>query len=205
MSNILTCQNSDYLINNQGFCVDYQYNDFISAIKPYRLYRFLTDLENVINSEVNQEKIVKLLIPKVRTLLIESEWLQFAYTPANNQLGWSVNTLYQEPDYPITVQMVTWLSQQKSPIHNHATWGIVAIISGAEKNTFWHQSSEENDLDYRGEKILLAGDIVGFTDQMIHQVEVIEDEPVISFNIYGVTDFSQRFEFDLVNKTKKLF
>ncbi|MBF2056321.1 MAG: cupin [Cyanobacterium sp. T60_A2020_053] len=205
MKNTTIYQNNDYLVNSQGMLIDYKYDDFVSVIKPYRLYRFLTDLEDVIKTEVNQEEIIKLLIPKVRTLLIESEWLQFAYTPAHNQLGWSVNTLYEEPDYPITIQMVTWLPQQKSPIHNHATWGIVAIISGAEKNTFWHESNEESSLDYMGEKILLAGDILGFTDQMIHQVEVIEDEPVISFNVYGITNFSQRFEFDLINKTKKLF
>jgi len=31
----------------------------------------------------------------------------------------------------------------------------------------------------------------------IHQVEALGDDPTISFNLYGVTDYDQRFEFDV--------
>jgi len=39
----------------------------------------------------------------------------------------------------------------------------------------------------------------------IHQVEAIGDQPTISFNVYGETNYDQRFEFDFKHKTAHLF
>jgi predicted metal-dependent enzyme (double-stranded beta helix superfamily) len=39
----------------------------------------------------------------------------------------------------------------------------------------------------------------------IHSVESIGNEATITFNLYGVTDFSRRYEFDRVNHTAKKF
>ena len=39
----------------------------------------------------------------------------------------------------------------------------------------------------------------------IHSVESLGDEPTITFNIYGETNFSQRFEFDTLTNTAKNF
>ena len=119
----------------QGFSDDQWFLE--QSSNPYRLYRFLTDLEDIITNETQESIIVRKLIPKVRRLLTESEWIQMEYTVPDPQVGWSVNTIYDEPDFPLTVQMVTWLPGEVTPIHNHATWGIVAIIAGTEKNTFW--------------------------------------------------------------------
>jgi predicted metal-dependent enzyme (double-stranded beta helix superfamily) len=116
--------------------------------------------------------------------------------------------LYKEPNFPLTVQMVTWLPGNVSPIHNHATWGIVALISGEEKNTFWRCSptpQSPNRIELVGEKILLPGDIIGFMPDTIHSVESIGDEPTISFNVYGITNFEERFEFDPLKHTATNF
>jgi predicted metal-dependent enzyme (double-stranded beta helix superfamily) len=39
----------------------------------------------------------------------------------------------------------------------------------------------------------------------IHHVEAMGDEPTISFNLYGETNYNQRFEFDSVQGTAKNF
>ncbi|WP_293073370.1 hypothetical protein [Moorena sp. SIO4A5] len=75
-----------------------------------------------------------------------------------------------------------------SPIHNHGTWGVVAVISGQEKNTFWRRTDDPDFCDrieQVGEKILFPGDIISFTSDGIHSVEAMGDEPTITFNIYG--------------------
>ena len=41
--------------------------------------------------------------------------------------------------------------------------------------------------------------------EAIHSVEALGEEPIITFNIYGETDFSQRFEFDTLTNTAKNF
>ena len=198
-----------YFVADDGIPEGYVDDQFSinESENPYRLYRFLTDLEDILTQEDNEATIVKRLIPKVRKLLIESEWIQFAFTHPDPQLGWSVNTLYDEPDYPITVQMVTWLPGQASPIHNHGTWGIVAIISGTEKNTFWQLDPNQGDYAIKPsrEQILEAGDIIGFSSNAIHQIEALEEEAVISFNIYGIADYANRFEYDRKAQTATSF
>ena len=199
---------NSYLVDKNGNFNSYFFSDLLSSENTYRLYRFLTELEDTINNYQNEEEILKIIIPKVRKLLIQSEWIQFEYILPNPEIGWSVNTLYDEPDFPLTIQMVTWLPGQISPIHNHGTWGIVAIISGTEKNTFWQKySTPDSDcaIEYVSEKVLSPGDIMGFTSDAIHQVEVMGDEPVVSFNIYGITDYTSRFEFDPIKQTATNF
>ncbi|MEL6320764.1 MAG: cupin, partial [Cyanobacteria bacterium J06626_14] len=56
-----------------------------------------------------------------------------------------------------------------------------------------------------GEQYLVPGDIIGFTPNAIHCIEAISDEPTISFNLYGVTDYPNRYQFDVTNHTASKF
>jgi predicted metal-dependent enzyme (double-stranded beta helix superfamily) len=203
MSNMNENDNN-YIVTDDSICQNYSFSDSSFSTIPYRLYRFITEIEDTINRHFKEEEIIKILIPKVRKLLTESDWIQFEYSIPDVNIGWSVNMLYDEPNFPLTIQMVTWLPEQISPIHNHGTWGIIAILSGEEKNTFW-QKDDNNVVKKIGEKTLSAEDIIGFTSNAIHQVKVMGDEPVISFNLYGITDFKSRFEFDFIKQTAKNF
>ena len=105
--------------------------------------------------------------------------------------------LYREHEYPLTVQMVAWAPGTQSKIHNHATWGIVAMVGGQEKNIFWQQSPEDPKVIAQvGEQMIYAGDIIGFTGNAVHRVAPVGDEPTVSFNLYGVTDRSSRYKYD---------
>ncbi|MEM9508650.1 MAG: cupin [Cyanobacteria bacterium P01_E01_bin.35] len=175
---------------------------------PYRLYRFLTDLEDVLLDIPDDRDRLQAIMPLVRNLLTSSYWLQMEYDQPSPKTGWSVKTLYREPDYPLTVQMVAWKPGTSSPIHNHGTWGIVALIDGTEKNRFWKRSPTAefpDKLELVGEQILQPGEIIGFTPGAIHSVESIGDEPTISFNLYGKTDYPQRYQFDIIEHTAKNF
>ena len=175
---------------------------------PYRLFRFLTDLEDILlNTEDNRDRLMAIM-PLVRHLLTSSYWLQMEYDPPSPKTGWSVKTLYREPEYPLTVQMVAWKPGTTSPIHNHATWGIVALIDGIEKNRFWKRSptAEFPDrLELVEEQILQPGEIIGFMPGAIHSIESMGDEPTISFNLYGKTDYARRYQFDNIKHTAKKF
>ena len=176
--------------------------------EPYRLYRFLTDLEDILLNIPDDRDRLKAIMPLVRHLLTTSYWLQMEYDQPSPKTGWSVKTLYREPEYPLTVQMVAWKPGTTSPIHNHGTWGIVALIDGTEKNRFWKRSPTAefpDKLELVGEQILQPGEIIGFLPGAIHSVESMGNEPTISFNIYGETDYSQRYQYDTVKNTAKNF
>lgn len=229
----------DWLVTEDGRCEACQISASLSnrelLAKPYRLYRFLTDLEDILKQIKDDRRRLEAIRPLVRRLLMSSYWLQTRYLPPDPKLGWSVLKLYDEPYFPFTVQMAAWLPGKVSPIHNHATWGVVALISGLEKNVFWQRSPSERvapqlsvgpvsgsrgysggssgklqpdrapkgfskeltqdhqpaqELDQNQVKpvstrVLVPGDVIGFTPEVIHSIETTGDKPTITFNVYG--------------------
>ncbi|MDJ0903607.1 MAG: cupin [Xenococcus sp. MO_188.B8] len=199
---------SNWIIDNDSSRQTYATLEPDLPEQPYRLYRFLTDLEDILLTIPDDRDRLKAIFPLVRKLLMSSYWLQMEYHTPNPETGWSVNTLYKEQDYPITIQTVAWLPGNVSPIHNHATWGIVALIDGQEKNRFWKRSPDKeypHKIELIDEYNFIPGDIIGLMPDAIHSVEPLGEEPTITFNIYGETDFSQRYEFDSVKYTVKNF
>jgi predicted metal-dependent enzyme (double-stranded beta helix superfamily) len=191
----------NWLVNETGICENLLVPSTTAnpAENCYRLYRFLTDLEDILTTVPSDRHRISAICPLVNRLLSESYWWQVPEEPADPELGWGVQTLYDEPFFDLTVQLVTWLPGSVSEIHNHATWGIIAIISGSEKNTLWQRSPTPDHPDKImrvGEQVVEAGDMIGFLPDAIHQIEVLGEEPTISLNLYGKTDYDARFEFD---------
>ncbi|MBE9101707.1 cupin [Vacuolonema iberomarrocanum] len=198
----------DWLVQENGNCIALDVAELEIPETPYRMYRFLTEVEDILAAEPDDGRRIEAIAPLVRKLLNSSYWLQFEFVQPKPNPGWSVRFLYQDHQFPLTVQMVAWLPGQPSPIHNHGTWGIVAIVNGQEKNRFWRKAptSEHPDrIELVGDRTLSPGDLISFLPNAIHSVEPLGDESAITFNIYGVTDFKQRFEFDAKNHTAKLF
>ncbi len=191
---------SDWLVNETGQCQPLPpMNCEIVPTKPYRLYRFLTDLEDLLETVDEHPTLLGSVCWLTRQLLSSSPWLQMSALEPDPETGWSVLSLYDEPDFPLTVQLVSWSPGSTSPVHNHATWGAVAILSGYEKNIFWQHAPDAiapNRVEPVAEKIFAPGEIITFLPPSIHSIVALGDEPTISFNIYGETAYEQRFEFN---------
>ena len=187
----------NWLVTDDGTCTEFGSIETEPPEQTYRMYRFLTEMEDILAAEPDDAKRVQALIPRVRKLLISSYWLQLEHKPPSEKTGWSGNFLYREHEYPLTVQMVAWAPGTQSKIHNHATWGIVAMVGGQEKNIFWKQAADDpKTITEVGEQTLYPGDIIGFTSTAVHRVAPMGDEPTISFNLYGITDRSSRYKYD---------
>jgi predicted metal-dependent enzyme (double-stranded beta helix superfamily) len=201
-------ESSDWLVTENGDCLACNLQESETSTGYYRLYRFLTDVEDILESTKDDRQRLEQIRPLVRRLLTSSYWLQGEYREPNPDTGWSVLMLYDEPEFSLTVQTVVWLPGRVSPIHNHAAWGVVALISGEEKNTFWRRTMDSefpDRIEKVGEQVLVPGDIISFMPDAIHHVEVMGEEPTITFNLYGKTDYQQRFEFDPITHTAKNF
>ncbi|NJL62346.1 MAG: cupin [Methylacidiphilales bacterium] len=197
----------DWLVTDDGKCKAWEESagNLELSIGQYRLYRFLTNLEDILHKFKSDRDRLQAICPLVRQLLTSSEWLQGEYLEPDPETGWSVLTLYDEPDFPLTVQTVAWLPGRVSPIHNHATWGVVALISGEERNTLWRRTGNNGGIEKVGDIILTPGEIITLMPDAIHHVEALGEEPTISFNLYGETNYEQRFQFDPVSGSAKNF
>lgn len=172
--------------------------------RPYRLYHFLKDLDEVLERYVQDYKRLQAISRLSQRLLHHATWLKEACPLPDPNVGWSVMMLYDDPTYVQTVQLVGWAVGSVSPVHNHATWGVVALLQGQEKNTFWQQD-EQGAVHQVGELVLNAGDILCLASDAIHHVEVLGDQPTYSLNLYGETRFSERYQFDPVAQTYQKF
>ena len=200
--------NYNWLVTDDGQHRRFGDPDVPEPERYYRLYRFLTDLEDILAAHSDDISRLEAMTPLVRKLLISSYWLQMEYQPPSPQTGWSVQFLYREYDFPLTLQMVAWLPGHRSTIHNHGTWGLVALVGGQERNRLWQRqpdAAHPHRIEPVHELILNPGDVVALTANAIHSVEPLGDEPTISFNLYGVTDFQSRYEFEPDRNTAKLF
>ncbi|OKH56247.1 cupin [Calothrix sp. HK-06] len=173
----------------------------------YRLHRFLTEVEDVLKGAEDESSRLPEIRMLVRRLITNSYWVQ-SQVPEVSENGEKVLLLYDELGFPLTVQTVTFAPGVKSNIHNHGTWGIVAVLQGEEKNTLWKRTQNHNgnvQVEQTGELTLFPGDIISFDSSAIHCVEAMGDTPTVTFNIYGETDPQKRYEFDPVNKKAKKF
>jgi predicted metal-dependent enzyme (double-stranded beta helix superfamily) len=203
----------DWLVTLEGEChACSRTREWDLLQDPYRFHRFLTEIEDLL-AETDGDLLLECnFLPEirklVRKLITNSYWIKTQYLEPDPKTGSSVLVLYDEIGYPLTVQIVTFAPGTRSTIHTHGTWGVVAVLQGEEKNTFWRRVSHSefpDRIEAVSETILYPGDIISFTPDAIHQVEVIGDAPTVTFNLYGETDRQQRFEFDIIRHIAKNF
>ncbi|MBW4586742.1 cupin [Aetokthonos hydrillicola Thurmond2011] len=174
----------------------------------YRLYRFLTEMEDVLNDVEDESSRLPEIRMLVRRLILNSYWVQSQYLEPRPTTGTSVLLLYDELGFPFTVQTVTFAPGTVSTIHNHGTWGVVAVLKGQERNVFWKRNPIpdcQDKIERTGELTLFPGDIISFSGDAIHSVEAVGEEPTVTFNVYGETSPKDRFEFDIATHTARKF
>jgi predicted metal-dependent enzyme (double-stranded beta helix superfamily) len=196
----------DWFVSDQGQCQLWGENRSTPDAAPvYRLYRFLADLDDILESIPDDHLRLQAICPSVRKLLNSATWLQVTELEPDPETGWALTMLYDEPFFPLTVQLVAWAPGCLSEIHNHGTWGLVALLSGQEQNQFWQPKSEAGfgqlvvngacDIQPAEACLLNPGDILCMMPNTIHQIQTLGDQPTLSLNLYGETNFEQRFEF----------
>ncbi|WP_267383563.1 cupin [Cyanobacterium sp. uoEpiScrs1] len=204
----------DWLVTDNGDCLGFNSPkewDLLSKNKPYRLYRFLEELEDiVVQGEMTNQKeedLLKSIRRVVRKLIVNVYWITTAIPEPSPQTGTALSLLYDEPGFSLTLQTEIMLPGTTTSIHNHGAWGVVANLGGQHKNSFWKRlptAEVPNQLQKVSEKILNRGDIISFTGNAIHQVEAIGNEPTFTLNLYGET-VSSRFNFDPITYQAQKF
>ena len=204
---------ADWLVKEDGVCrLCKSVREWDLLAEEYRLYRFLTEVEDIIRlataEGIDEESSLSGLRMLVRKLILNCYTVKTSLPEPNQKTGVSVVMLYDELGFPMTIQTEMNLPGTTSPVHNHGTWGVVMVLEGKQKNTFWQRdpTAEFPDKIARvGERIIEPGDIISFTTEAIHSIEAVGDEPTITFNLYGETHGGKRFQFDIDKQTAKHF
>ena len=196
----------DWLLQDDGQCLSFpspRQRDLLTTTTPYRLHRFLTELDDVVNeAEITQQaetEYLPILRRLIRKLVLNVYWISQSIPTPSAQTGTGFSLLYDELGFPFTLQTEIMDPGTYTTIHNHGTWGVVATLQGQQKNTFWGlfpTREYPQNVEKVGEQVFQTGDIISFTTEAIHCVEAIGNEQTVTLNLYGETNALKRFKFD---------
>jgi predicted metal-dependent enzyme (double-stranded beta helix superfamily) len=109
---------------------------------------------------------------------------------------YSRNLVYDAPDASLSLYTLVWSPGQWTPVHDHGSWGVVAVLEGVLEERNYVRLSPDRDADEgielaRGGVILLGrGAVTSFVPNPdhIHITGVpTERSRVVSLHLYGRT------------------
>lgn len=92
--------------------------------------------------------------------------------------------VHAEPDGSFSMAVMVWLPGQQTPIHDHVSWCVPAVLQGMEHEEIF--AVEGNGLRLVDRHVNPVGAVCAFTPPGdIHRVRNCGDDVAISMHIYG--------------------
>lgn len=108
---------------------------------------------------------------------------------AGDPAGYQTHLLYAEPDGSFSVTVMVWLPGQETPVHDHLTWCVTAVLQGTEYEEIFAPRDGHLEVITRNENHV--GSVSGFAPPGdIHRVRNIGSSIAVSMHVYG-TDISR--------------
>ena len=177
----------------------------------YGLRDYVRDLRTALAESSDEEAIFRRVGPLARRFALDRSWLEPRYYEADEDQGFGVHLLHEEPDHSLAVFAVAWLPGRGTPPHDHGTWAVVAGIDGVERNIRYNRLDDRSRDGYAELEIKHAfdaaeGDVVCMRDGGIHKVVNETDKVTLSLHTYGRhINFTERSQYDPERNEEKAF
>jgi Predicted metal-dependent enzyme of the double-stranded beta helix superfamily len=168
----------------------------------YTLPRFVRELRAIAASTADPREITRRVRPLARGLALSRSWLAPQHTVADEQQGFGIHVLHEEPDHSLLVFAAAWFPHRGVAPHNHGTWAVVAGVAGHETNVFWKRIDDRSRSGYAklskiGETLVGPGDVLMMLPDTIHSVTNQTADVTVSLHVYGFNiNLTQRSQFD---------
>lgn len=108
---------------------------------------------------------------------------------AGDPSGYQTHLVHAEPDGSFSVVVMVWRPGQRTPIHDHLTWCVTAVLQGTEYEEVFANRGDHLETVRRNANPV--GTVSGFAPPGdIHQVTNIGDAVAVSMHVYG-TDITR--------------
>jgi 3-mercaptopropionate dioxygenase len=110
--------------------------------------------------------------------------------------GYQTHLIHAEPDGSFSIVVMVWLPGQTTPVHDHLTWCVTAVLQGTEYEEIFRlvpasPGHPAGHLESVARNANPAGTVSGFAPPGdIHQVTNIGDRVAVSMHVYG-TDITR--------------
>lgn len=172
-----------------------------------KLLTFVQGMSRLLQDSPAQDVTLKAGGELLATLVATDDWLPEMFTVPHPQ-HYQQFLLYADPLDRFSMVSFVWGAGQKTPVHDHMTWGLIGMLRGKEIDTHYFKQS---DGSYRrGESHILQPGQVGSVSPETHDVHEVAnfhpDQTSISIHVYGGNiGRIRRHVFDPVLGTPKDF
>ena len=152
-----------------------------------KLLTFIKGLTLLMDEKVSEEIIFTKGKRLLEALIKEDDWLPDELSKPHPEY-YQQYLLYADPLERFSVVSFVWGPGQKTPIHDHCTWGLIGMLRGAEKGQRFQIDHKGKLLKDGPETTLKPGDIEAVSPNVgdIHIVSnAYEDQTSISIHVYG--------------------
>lgn len=157
---------------------------------PGAFATFIESFTMVMDDDPAEDVALKRGAELLETLISEDSWLPEEYAIGSDE-RYQQFLLHLDPLERFSVVSFVWLPGQRTPVHDHCTWGLVGVLRGEE----WSQRYAYTDTDGGGRTFGAVEDpviaAVGSVDAVspsigdIHAVANTSDDMTISIHVYG--------------------
>ncbi|MGI5128226.1 hypothetical protein ACQEVB_15550 [Pseudonocardia sp. CA-107938] len=161
----------------------------MSAGQPDRLETFIDDVDRLVRSTDDEHELTARTAELLSDLLAEGYRLppEAAQVAEGRQMTYP---LHIAADGSWSMASVVWDVGQRTKVHTHETWGAVGVYSGAELEVRYVKPAVDAPvapLVPAGEARWEVGQVTVCctTDDDIHAVVAVGDEPTIGIHVYG--------------------
>jgi predicted metal-dependent enzyme (double-stranded beta helix superfamily) len=151
-----------------------------------RLLTFVQDITRLLETKPDEATILVEGKKLVATLVQSDEWLPEAFARPHPE-HYQQYLLYADPLNRLSIVSFVWGPGQKTPVHDHLTWGIVGGLRGEERETVYKQEADGR-FTATGSGVLKPGGVTAVSPTIGDYHEVannLSDRPSISIHVYG--------------------
>ena len=131
------------------------------------------------------QRTAELVAGQLRRTLPDASLLTTAER-AGSPDRYECHVLHVEPDGSFSVAAMVWRPGQVTPIHDHVTWCVTAVIQGAEYEELYRLTGDGNWLEEVGRGRAMPGEVTGLAPPGdIHRVRNLGPDIAISLHVYG--------------------
>jgi predicted metal-dependent enzyme (double-stranded beta helix superfamily) len=151
-----------------------------------KLLTFVQDITRLLETSPSEATVLVEGKKLVATLVSSDEWLPEAFAQPHPE-HYQQYLLYADPQDRLSIVSFVWGPGQKTPVHDHLTWGIVGGLRGEERETVF-QKQDDGSYKATGSGVLKVGEVTAVSPTIgdIHEVSNnLSDRPSISIHVYG--------------------
>ena len=177
----------------------------------YSIEQYAAELRAIVAETDSEDEILKRVAPLAERFANDRSWLEPKHYEADEDQGFGVHLLHEEPDHSLAVLALSWLPGRGTPPHDHGTWAVVAGVEGIERNVRYNRIDDRHRDDYaelevKHEFDAGPGDLVCMRTGGIHMVTNETETITLSVHTYGRhINHTARSQFNLDTGEKKLF